>query len=149
MVGLLSYRPQDHQTRDCTTHPGLGSSPSMPCRLAYARSYEVIFSNGGSLFSKGSSLGQVDIKAASTQRESPSFMVPCLKNQTALWSPLPWHPEWDVWHTLPLPAFQSSEFDLLGVCSVVRRQRVGVSSLLPHMDALPTEPLLLTWLFRA
>lgn len=54
-----------------------------------------------------------------------------------------------MWHTLPLPAFQSSEFDLLGVCSVVRRQRVGVSSLLPHMDALPTEPLLLTWLFRA
>lgn len=93
LLSLLSYRPQDHQTRDCTTHPGLGSSPSMPCRLAYARSYEVIFSNGGSLFSKGSSLGQVDIKAASTQRESPSFMVPCLKNQTALRSPLPWHPE--------------------------------------------------------
>ena len=59
LLSVLSYRSQDHQTRDGSTYNG--PSPINHYKLAYCQIFPRHFLNSCSLFSNASSLGQVDI----------------------------------------------------------------------------------------
>jgi hypothetical protein len=89
LLSLLSYRTQDHQPRDGTTHNG----PSHPRSLIEKMPYSWIswrhFLKGGSFLCDNSSLYQVDTEKQPVQLACLGFPWGIFGQQLAKYSPFP------------------------------------------------------------